>query len=326
MGGAASTHTKPRKESRNTHPDIKSSSNKSGVVEPEKSVSPERSSKRKIFTHHQTSGSEDGFNAPEFAEQDPLGDDRATSKTTGSVLNSALAPIGFEPKDADNYQPRSMRASIPKNLSMTPEEVPVANVTLHWMRHAFSCANLLEACGARWDGLVSIRSALTPDPQLTNIGVEQAKRAGQVLRDTPGLRPDIVLCSGLTRAVETALFAFGPLSPYGGSVFPVPCISEKRGPLPSLRDSLPAFVLHDDDNKMLETRSLQEKFMGLFEEEEDGQLGILAAGINWRYIEDKGGFSLQQPPSIDKFCEQVLPVVVADVLKERLKKDKKRMQ
>jgi broad specificity phosphatase PhoE len=69
-------------------------------------------------------------------------------------------------------------------------------------------------CDARWDGLHSIRSALTPDPQLSNIGVEQAKKAGRVLHAEIGLRPDAVLCSGLTRAVETALFAFGPASPY----------------------------------------------------------------------------------------------------------------
>jgi hypothetical protein len=35
-----------------------------------------------------------------------------------------------------------------------------------------------------------------------------------------------------------------------GSVYPVPRVSEKRGPLPGLRDSFPGHVLKDDDNKV----------------------------------------------------------------------------
>ena len=63
---------------------------------------------------------------------------------------------------------------------------------------------------------------MTPDPKLANIGVEQAKKAGKWLHSEVKLRPDAVLCSGLTRAVETALFAFGPSSPYKVNTFITP--------------------------------------------------------------------------------------------------------
>eukprot|EP00959_Pyramimonas_sp_CCMP1952_P047948 1000996-Pyramimonas_sp.AAC.1 len=138
---------------------------------------------------------------------------------------------GFSPERATSQSvplplSRLLRASSGESIDTASRVVPhaVVNVNLHWMRHAFSCANLLEVCNARWkNGLVSIRSELTPDPQLANIGVEQAKKTGNILHSEVMLRPDIVLCSGLTRAVETALFAFGPSSPYKGSVYPVPC-------------------------------------------------------------------------------------------------------
>jgi hypothetical protein len=53
------------------------------------------------------------------------------------------------------------------------ERERVVNVQLYWVRHAFSCANLLEVMGKRWSGLVSMRSKLTPDPELTDLGVSQ---------------------------------------------------------------------------------------------------------------------------------------------------------
>eukprot|EP00959_Pyramimonas_sp_CCMP1952_P393090 8236522-Pyramimonas_sp.AAC.1 len=80
---------------------------------------------------------------------------------------------------------------------------------------------------------------------------------------------------------------------------------------------LPGHLLKDDDNKLLETPLLQQKFTNLFHDDEDAQFGRIATGINWRYIQGKTGWSLKVPPNVSRFYNKILPVVVSDVLKER---------
>lgn len=83
------------------------------------------------------------------------------------------------------------------------ERERVVDVQLYWVRHAFSCANLLEVMGKRWAGLVSMRSKLTPDPQLTDLGVRQG--APSLLSPPPPPLPPCALTAFTGTACESSL-------------------------------------------------------------------------------------------------------------------------
>lgn len=90
-------------------------------------------------------------------------------------------------------------------------------VQIDWIRHGYSCANLEMD-----KGIVQhlITSKLLWDPVLTNYGIQQAKNLGEFMKKS-NINYDIVACSNLRRAVETALYIFN-------KVYVVPYISEKR--------------------------------------------------------------------------------------------------
>mmetsp|Transcript_9766 Transcript_9766/g.20846 ORF Transcript_9766/g.20846 Transcript_9766/m.20846 type:complete len:372 (-) Transcript_9766:64-1179(-) len=87
------------------------------------------------------------------------------------------------------------------------------------VRHALSCANVIEKHGANFFAQKS--HVLMRDPRLTNCGVAATERAAQPTKDNAG-SPDVVVSSSLMRAIETALHQFP-----GSQVIPVPFLSEK---------------------------------------------------------------------------------------------------
>jgi hypothetical protein len=138
-----------------------------------------------------------------------------------------------------------------------------------------------------------------------------AERMGQEIYKQ-GLRPDVVLCSGAMRALETALYAFGPTAPGGGTVYPIPCVSESRAPLVALRNALPFHILHDDDNRLTPTPELQ---LRLAETHPESRLPV---GVNWKYLEECGN---DAGPSLSSFYRHLLPVIVSDVIAGRVHSD-----
>ena len=98
-------------------------------------------------------------------------------------------------------------------------------VNLYWIRHAFSCANILEHKGI----IANIaRPVVTIDPMLTRAGVNQSKALNnEFLTNKIHNKFDIVICSNLKRALETALYAFNNVNTL---IYVVPYISEERSP------------------------------------------------------------------------------------------------
>lgn len=98
-------------------------------------------------------------------------------------------------------------------------------VNLYWIRHAFSCANILEHKGI----IANIaRPIVTIDPMLTRAGVNQSKALNnEFLTNKIHNKFDIVICSNLKRALETALYAFNNVNTL---IYVVPYISEERNP------------------------------------------------------------------------------------------------
>jgi broad specificity phosphatase PhoE len=98
-------------------------------------------------------------------------------------------------------------------------------VNLYWVRHAFSCANILEHKGPVAN---IMRPIVTIDPALTSAGVEQSKALNvELINGSIPNKFDIVLCSNLKRAMETAMFAFDNVNTL---IYVVPYISEARNP------------------------------------------------------------------------------------------------
>jgi broad specificity phosphatase PhoE len=93
-----------------------------------------------------------------------------------------------------------------------------------------SCANALQFVGKSWRALPpgDWRDELTPDSQLSNAGVQQAllcREKAQPLFQEGDI--DLFCSSQLTRAIETAIFAF----PSNSVVHVIPGVCEKRRPV-----------------------------------------------------------------------------------------------
>ena len=86
---------------------------------------------------------------------------------------------------------------------MAGKEVPLETtgheVRLCFIRHGQSKAQMAPRCLRR--------TALYRDAGLTQNGIKQAKSLPQLLADA-GFEPDLIVCSGLTRALQTACIGF----------------------------------------------------------------------------------------------------------------------
>ena len=91
-------------------------------------------------------------------------------------------------------------------------------LTLYLIRHGLSCCNIRH----HKDLHLSPLNAVHKDPLLSNKGVEQSKKGGKFL-ESKNLSFDLVLCSSLIRAIETALCMFP-----NNNVEIAPYICEKR--------------------------------------------------------------------------------------------------
>jgi len=102
-------------------------------------------------------------------------------------------------------------------MSCDEDVIAPFTATLYWMRHGHSCANSLERT-IKWPMIVA-----TGDTILSDTGVKQSKAANKNIPQ----KFDILVCSKLRRAVETAMFAFNdPNVPQ--NLFVVPYIGELR--------------------------------------------------------------------------------------------------
>lgn len=96
-------------------------------------------------------------------------------------------------------------------------------VTIDWIRHGFSCANILQYAPGTANVL---RPLITSDAALSKTGVEQAILLNNNVKNDY----DIICCSHLRRAMETALYGFNNLSNKQTLII-TPYISEVRHPV-----------------------------------------------------------------------------------------------
>lgn len=113
------------------------------------------------------------------------------------------------------------------------------NITFLFTRHGYSCANVLHS--------LSQPGNIFPDAALADYGIREANDLGKHLNEYMNLnniKPNIVLCSPLTRAIETALIAYNKTK-----IYVCPYITEKR-------DS----NMNDKDNEPLTLIDLHKKY------------------------------------------------------------------
>lgn len=177
-------------------------------------------------------------------------------------------------------------------------------------RHGLSCANILSAVN-----MSNIQGDITPDAVLSDYGIYEAQLLNLKLKQD-NIKPDIVLCSKLKRAIETALYAYRDIV---HNVFPVPFLSEVRDPTRNGADY---------DNIPDHTNNIKEYFS------KNHELG-LNSRVNFELLDyfeanlpiDRG-ISLDQMnrPDFAYFIEYVIPYVINDIkikLPDRFRQNKK---
>ncbi len=163
-------------------------------------------------------------------------------KKQGSKKNSFYSRF-FTPKQKSISQPiaEQISQSIPQPL---PNQKQKQTFEIYWVRHANSCANMLESYGAKGlqDFMYGVthlsvktkRGTYTPDPHITNFGISHANLLST--QDfIKNIQPDIICVSQLLRTWETAYTLFPQyfsnteyFSEFKNQLYVCPWINEKR--------------------------------------------------------------------------------------------------
>jgi broad specificity phosphatase PhoE len=175
-------------------------------------------------------------------------------------------------------------------------------IELYWIRHGFSCANLLQQQSTFKS---YAKNVVTPDAVLASDGESQAKELNKFVNDT-GLdkKIDIILCSNLRRAMETALYAFNPSTQSNELekriLVVVPFISEERNIIAK------TFNI-DKENVSMGFSELKKHYEDLQKKNNN----TLKIEVDFSILEEfiKDGVDIS--PNYDKFVDTVLPKVIS---------------
>ena len=167
-------------------------------------------------------------------------------------------------------------------------------VTIDWVRHGFSCANILQHTSMVTNIL---RPLITQDAALSDIGVRQAAILNEkVLSSELKDRYDIICCSHLRRAMETALFAFNNPDKAQNLVV-VPYISE-------VRQGIARALSLDRENQSLGIDELIKHW--------DELKPIFNFNVDFSIINNQK-FSDYANEDYDKFIKFVLPEIISKI-------------
>jgi len=169
----------------------------------------------------------------------------------------------------------------------------VKNIDIDWIRHGFSCANMLYQLSPNMN-----LSKLAPNPVLSNYGIQQAKdTANSILKDY-----DAILCSNLTRALETALFMFDDKK-IRRKIIIVPYVSEKMG----FWDKIRGIDLENKPGTLDDLLKSFDKLNRVY----DFNIDVDASVI--KYFEE---LNVDLSPDYDKFVKEILPIIFSKIKKE----------
>lgn len=167
------------------------------------------------------------------------------------------------------------------------------NVNLYWIRHGYSCANVVRDTLGSMDilhGSLLSRSTYSPDAQLADYGKQQVEEAAKNNRNILN-KIKVVLTSELRRAIETALILFKNYKDV--KIYPVPYINENR-------NSLLEFFDLDKDNSGMGLEKLKEYLVKNYPEDYNK--------LDFKLLSElKGNKKETLTADVNKFFSIVLP-------------------
>jgi len=176
-------------------------------------------------------------------------------------------------------------------------------VRFDWIRHGLSCANILPG-SSKLD--IFSRSNFAPDAALTDCGIKQAQETGKYFIDNLHVdQPyNIIVCSQLRRAIETALNLFNMYNDQDrpiiiNKIYVVPYICEEGMP----------YLLPNADNESEEENVVMEKLRESYPN--------IKNILDWT-IFNLESFNNKEKPNYDIFIKNVVPVLLNHVIKEQL--------
>lgn len=208
------------------------------------------------------------------------------------------------------------------------DNVYEVDLRINWIRHGYSCANLLYDTGnagglSYFKNLIKgkigdNRGTLAPDARLTNKAMANICE----YKNVPGsesyfdiLKSDYYFCSELTRAAETAMLLFRNIKKK--PVYVVPYICEKRT----------ESVVGDSDNVPSTVKILEENIRKLREEYAQDYLKDcnnldLPDVVTSVIREFRGGRGKPTLPSFDDFLSNFMAYHIEELFIDNLKKIK----
>lgn len=156
------------------------------------------------------------------------------NKDKKEVLNKVLKTMS-KIKDKSKYH-KDMRNIIRQtvyklNPNLIEEDEGKITVNIYWIRHAYSCGNIME-----YFGKVLNMPEHAPDTPLSGLGILQATILGlnpetrRILENA-----DFYGCSTLTRTLQTGLFGLSNINIHNDKMHIVPYINEKFVNVPSIQ-------------------------------------------------------------------------------------------
>jgi broad specificity phosphatase PhoE len=183
------------------------------------------------------------------------------------------------------------------------------NIKIYWVRHGFSCANYLYD-NYHLTNSITNKSKLAPDAKLTNITLNNIcemknKIATDYYRNI--LNSDFILCSELTRAIETAMMLFGT---FNKTIYIVPYIGEEVDTSRlGYSDNIPS-------DKHIKNRNIK-NIIDFHNKNADKCNGMFNSEVSFdildNLINDK-----KTTPDFTKFLNDVIPYLITNYNKKQL--------
>jgi len=170
-------------------------------------------------------------------------------------------------------------------------------VQVDWVRHGYSCGNVKQI--HRKDMLTSWKTQ-TPNPFLTDLGIEQCKRALDATNGTHQKLSerlnctDLVFCSSLLRTMETAINMFPTIK----NIYVIPYVHEKPKSTIGVRCHVDKENRPPSLSEIKETVCKELNALGYADEVIDK--------LNYSIYEDIIRSNYYQAPSFQKFLQKLM--------------------
>lgn len=189
--------------------------------------------------------------------------------------------------------------------------IPI-KITIDWIRHGYSCANAYKEGPKQTtentylntikNAYNFLASTLIYDPVLTKTGIDQATKLGTYMRSNKSdFTYDIICCSNLRRAIETAAFANSIANPNTNikqTLYVVPYVSEVKSPGANIGIDYENFPINTEESKKYINNVINKNNLNI--------------NVDWSIFDQEAIKSPKEVnlPNYDYFIENILPQLI----------------